>query len=64
MSDAHEKSDAVFWNEWLKENPYICPIDDLANCLGNGFATIEQYFPFNPNANKFNANRWCQIQQK
>ena len=27
MSQAHEKPDALFWGEWLNENPYISAID-------------------------------------
>ena len=31
IRDAHEKPDALFWNEWLKENPYTCAIDEPEN---------------------------------
>lgn len=61
---AHEKSDALFWNEWLKENPYICAIDDTANWLGNGYASIELYSPFDPDADEFNAKIWFPIIRK
>jgi len=61
LRDAHEKPDALFWNEWLKEKPYVCAIDDLNNCKGNGFAAIERYIPFDPDANKFVATMWYPI---
>ena len=61
MPKAHEKPDALFWGEWLKENPYSCAIDDLANCMGNGYALIELYTPFDPDADKFNVKIWYPI---
>ena len=64
MPDAHEKSDDLFWGEWLKENPYVCAIDDLANCMGNGYASIELYTPFKPDANQYNAEIWYPITRK
>lgn len=64
MQDAHEKPDALFWDELLKENPYICPIDFSENWKGNGFAAIEQYTPFDPGAEQFNAKMWFPITKK
>ena len=61
MPKAHEKPDAIFWGEWLKENPYISAIDDSANWLGNGYASIELYTPFDPDTSKFNAKIWYPI---
>jgi predicted transcriptional regulator YdeE len=61
MPRAHEKPDAIFWGEWLKENPYVSAIDDPANWLGNGYASIEFYTPFDPDADKFNAKIWYPI---
>lgn len=61
IPDAHEKPDDLFWKVWLKENPYVCAIDDPANCKGNGFAAIELYSPFEPDANKFIARMWYPI---
>jgi len=58
IRDAHEKPDTLFWNEWLKENPYTCAIDEPENWNGNGFAAIEQYTPFDPDAIKFAATMW------
>ena len=64
IQDSHEKVDALFWGEWLKENPYICAIDDPANWTGNGYASIELYTPLNPDVNKFNAKIWYPIIRK
>ena len=61
LRDAHEKPDDLFWNGWLKENPYVCAIDDLKNCKNNGFAAIEHYIPFDPDADKFIATMWYPI---
>jgi len=63
LRDAHEKPDSLFWNEWLKENPYTSAIDVPENWTGNGFAAIEQYTPFDPDANKFTATMWYPIIQ-
>jgi len=57
----YEKSDALFWGEWLKENPYVSAIDDPANWLGNGYASIELYTPFAPDVDKFNVKIWYPI---
>ena len=64
MPNAHEKTDAVFWKEWLAENPYVSAIDNPANWLGNGFAAIELYSPFNPDANKFDVKMWYPVISK
>ena len=64
MQTAHEKPDALFWGEWLKENPYVSAIDDPANWLGNGYASIELYSPFDPDADIFNAKIWYPIIRK
>jgi predicted transcriptional regulator YdeE len=64
MPKAHEKPDSLFWGEWLKENPYVSAIDDPANWLGNGYASIELYTPFDPATDKFNAKIWYPIIRK
>ena len=64
LRDAHEKPDALFWNDWLKENLYTSAIDEPENWKGNGFAAIEQYAPFDPDANKFTATMWYPILRK
>jgi len=64
LQDAHEKPDALFWNEWLKENPYTSAIDEPENWTGNGFAAVEQYIPFDIDANKFTATMWYPILRK
>jgi predicted transcriptional regulator YdeE len=64
MRDAHEKPDSIFWGEWLKENPYTSAIDDLVNWRGNGYASIEQYSPFDPDTEKFVFKVWFPILRK
>jgi predicted transcriptional regulator YdeE len=64
LPDAHEKTDALFWNEWLKANPYSSAIDDPANWNGNGYAAMELYLPFDPDAAKFIAQMWYPIIKK
>ena len=64
MPNSHEKPDTLFWGEWLKENPYTCAIDDSCNWTGNGYASIELYSPFDPDADKFSAKIWYPIVQK
>jgi predicted transcriptional regulator YdeE len=64
MHKAHERPDALFWGEWLKENPYVSAIDDSANWTGNGYASIELYTPFDPAANNFNLKIWYPIIRK
>lgn len=64
LSSAHEKPDDLFWGEWLRENPYTCEIDNPANWLGNGYASIELYSPFDPNIEKFNAKIWYPVKLK
>ena len=64
LQDAHEKPDNLFCNEWLKKNPYICAIDEPENWTGNGFAAIEHYTPFDPDAKKFIATMWYPILRK
>ena len=64
MPKAHEKPDALFWGEWLKVNPYTSSIDESANWVGNGYASIELYTPFDPAADKFNAKFWYPIVKK
>ena len=64
LRDAHEKPDTIFWNEWLKENPYTCAIDEPENWNGNGFAAIEHYAPLDPDAKKFIATMWYPILRK
>lgn len=64
LQDAHEKPDALFWGEWLKENPYVSAIDDPANWKANGFASIELYSPFDPDAERFNVKIWYPIIKK
>jgi len=61
MPNAHENPDALFWDKWLKENPYVSAIDDPANWLGNGYASIELYTPFDPDADTFNLKIWYPI---
>ena len=64
MSKAHETPDALYWGEWLKDNSYVSAIDDPANWIGNGYASIEQYTPFKPDASKFNVKMWYPIIKK
>ena len=64
LRDAQEQPDDLFWNGWLKENPYTCAIDDPANWNGKGFAAIEQYTPLDPDASKFTAVMWYPIINK
>ena len=64
LQDAHEKTDKLFWNVWLKENPYVCAIDEPENWRDNGFAAIEMYTPLDPEANKFHAKFYYPILQK
>jgi len=55
LPQAHEKPDRLFWDEWLKVKPYVSAIDDPINWLGNGYAAIELYSPFEPDAERFKA---------
>jgi len=64
MGQAHEKSDDLFWGSFLKKNPYTSAIDDPANWIGNGYASIELYTPFDPDAAKFTAKTWYPILRK
>ena len=64
LQNAHEKPDDLFWNGWLKENPYSCAIDYIENCKGNGFAAIELYTPLDPDATNFHAKFFYPVLRK
>ncbi|MDR1705357.1 MAG: hypothetical protein LBS19_11825 [Clostridiales bacterium] len=66
LKDAHELADELFWGSggWLKNSEYICAIDDPANGIGNGYAQIEQYTPFEIGAEKFNMKIWYPLLPK
>ena len=55
LPSAHEETDDFFWGKWLKSNPYDSAIDNPANWQGNGFAAIEMYTPFDPDATTYHA---------
>jgi hypothetical protein len=60
LKDAHEPTDELFWGSggWLKNSGYTCAIDNPANWIGNGYAQIELYSPFEMGAEKFNMKIW------